>query len=128
MVELRSRSINLVKKLLRIERSNPYLIAGTIEWRLNGPEGPLHRDFGPARESAGHKEWLQNGRLHRVNGPAIENGESSFWFFNGKPHRLDGPALILNSGSTEYWINGIMYSESDYWKEINKNHEYSLKK
>jgi hypothetical protein len=56
---------------------------GTQEWYLNGN---LHREDGPARESAdGYKEWYLNGNRHREDGPAIEwvDGTKS-WYLNGE--------------------------------------------
>jgi len=46
----------------------------------------------------GTKYWHLNDRLHRENGPAVENA----------------------SGNKSWYLNGYHYSESDYWKELNK--------
>ena len=43
------------------------------------------------------------------------------WYLNGKRHRVNGPALEYADGTKEWWyLNGKIYSESAYWKEINK--------
>ena len=67
------------------------------------------------------RTWYLNGLLHRENGPSVEyaNGDKCWWL-NGKLHREDGPAIELASGYKAWWLNGKEYSESAYWKEINK--------
>ena len=69
----------------------------------------------------GDKHWYLNGKLHRENGPAIEysNG-GKHWCLNGKYHRVDGPATEYANGGKRWWLNGKQYSESAYWKELNK--------
>jgi len=34
-------------------------------------------------------------------------------------HREDGPAVEGNHGFKEWWLNGIKYSEKEYYKVIN---------
>ena len=69
----------------------------------------------------GNKCWHLNGQLHRLNGPACEyaNGDKS-WYLNGKRHREDGPAIEWVNGTKYWYLNGYHYSESEYWKELNK--------
>ena len=43
-----------------------------------------------------------------------------YWYLNGKLHRVDGPAVEWSSGSKMWYLNGIYYYESDYWKELKK--------
>lgn len=65
-------------------------------------------------------EWWLNGQFHREDGPAVEyfNGDK-FWCEDGCRHRLNGPAIELSGGYKAWYINGIQYSEKEYWKEIN---------
>jgi len=39
---------------------------------------------------------------------------------NGKCHREDGPAIEYVDGTKYWYLNRYHYSESDYWKELNK--------
>ena len=63
-----------IKTLLKIETAKPYVVSiGTsliTEWRLDGPDGPLHRDYGPARELVDYKEWWTNGVFIKKVGEA----------------------------------------------------------
>ena len=69
----------------------------------------------------GDKCWWLNGKIHRENGPACEyaNGTKSWWL-NGKCHRENGPAIEWVNGTKHWYLNNKEYSESAYWKEINK--------
>ena len=92
-------------------------------WFLNGE---IHRENGPACEYVyGDKEWFISGKLHREDGPAVQyiSGYKS-WYMDGKRHRENGPAIEytiehVNVG-IGWFLNGKHYSESDYWKELNK--------
>ena len=65
----------------------------------------------------GCKWWFLNGKHHRENGPAIEYPSGSeAWYLNGKLHRENGPAVECEA----WYLNGKHYSESDYWKVLNK--------
>ena len=69
----------------------------------------------------GNKYWCFNGKYHRVNGPAIERANGTkWWVLNGNLHRVNGPAVEYANGTKEWWLNGKEYSESAYWKEMNK--------
>jgi hypothetical protein len=117
-----TRSLTKIKDLLMIEDSKPYKGENneTI-WRLNGPNGVIHRKFGPAViHENGDCEWILNGQLHRKNGPAIVfKGTGNFYYDKGKHHRIDGPA-VDSEVAKEYWINGIRFTESDYLDKIIK--------
>lgn len=54
--------------------------------------------------------------LHNEGAPATKhkNGDE-YWLQNNLYHRLDGPAIVLTYGEY-YHINGIKYSEKNYWK------------
>ena len=69
----------------------------------------------------GDKFWYFNGVYHRVNGPAVErnNGHKS-WCLNGEYHRINGPAVEYTDGTKAWFLNGKIYSESAYWKELDK--------
>lgn len=67
--------------------------------------------------------YFNSGKLHKSYGPAIiwEDGRVEY-YSNGKRHREDGPAVIFfNKGSDifdftkEYWINGVQYTEKEYY-------------
>ena len=65
--------------------------------------------------------WFLNGVPHRENGPAIEYVDGAKrWYLNGKWHRENGPAIENANGDKRWYLNGTKYSESDYWKELNK--------
>lgn len=62
----------------------------------------------------------EDNKIHRKIGPACEfYNESAIWFFNGKISRLDGPAFIASYKVDSWWIDGIKYSEEDYYKQLN---------
>ncbi len=101
------------------------------EWR--NLSGALHREDGPAIEyTSGCKKYFLNGELHREDGPAIEwpdgiiqksfnleneNGvcySGRSWWKHGKMHRIGGPALIIDNGLSEWWVDGVQYSEIEY--------------
>ena len=92
---------------------------GDKEWYK---DGELHREDGPACEYAdGDKYWYLNDKCHREDGPAIECASGSKeWYINGLRHREDGPAVEYVSGDKYWYLNDKGYSESDYWKEIEK--------
>jgi len=87
-------------------------------------EGLLHREDGPAYESAsGNKLWYVNGKLHRLDGPAVEYcyGDKE-WRVNGRLHRTDGPAVVYNHGiKFWFWVNGYQITDevNDWMKEQN---------
>ena len=69
----------------------------------------------------GNKFWYLNGELHREDGPAIEYDDGyKIWYLNGKYHRVDAPAGEYANGGKSWYLNGRCYTESDYWKELNK--------
>ena len=88
-------------------------------WYLNGQR---HRVNGPAIEYAdGTKRWYLNDKLHRENGPAVEYADGEkWWWLNGLLHRENGPAVEYADGTKKWYLNGRCYTESAYWKEINK--------
>lgn len=54
--------------------------------------------------------------LHNEGGPAIEWKNGSYHYYcNNLYHRLDGPA-VKNLDSYQFFINGCIYAEKDYWK------------
>ena len=67
------------------------------------------------------KRWWLNGELHREDGPAVEyaNGNKAWWL-NDKLHRVNGPAVEYGNGDKDWWLHGRHYSESAYWKELQK--------
>ena len=81
--------------------------AGTICWYKDAKCKILHRENGPAVESAdGDKFWWQNGRRHRTDGPAIEWCNSTKeWHQTGQLHRTDGPAIEWASGIKSWYQN-----------------------
>jgi hypothetical protein len=65
---------------------------GIVEWKL--PNGPLHREDGPAYECPdGYKAWYINGLLHREDGPAIDSG---------------------GNGNSGYYLEGYRIPEEDF--------------
>lgn len=74
---------------------------------------------GIIRFSHGDKAWYSKGKFHRKNGPAIEyiNG-TKVWHKNGELHRLDGPAVEFPNKTKSYYIDGINYSEANYWEIV----------
>ena len=82
-----------------------FKIPNKTTWYRNGK---LHRDDGPAVESAnGTKAWYKYGRRHRSNGPAIIHPDGyKEWWSNGEIHREDGPAIISPYGYQAWFLNG----------------------
>jgi hypothetical protein len=89
---------------------------GKKEWFIDGIR---HRTDGPAYENPASKckEWFINGIRHRDGGPAIETATYAHWYKNGKLHREDGPAADYNSGSKQWFLDGIEYTEADFKKK-----------
>ena len=92
---------------------------GDKYWHLNGKP---HRENGPACEYRnGTVAWYLNGQRHRENGPACEyTSGTKAWFLNDKRHRINGPAIEYTDGNKSWYLKGKKYSESDYWKELQK--------
>ncbi len=60
-------------------------------------------------------------QFHRVDGPAvIYYSGTKFWYKNSQLHREDGPAVIYHDGAKSWFINGIEYSEKDYYIKLKK--------
>jgi len=68
----------------------------------------------------GDKCYYLNDKFHREDGPAFDSDLGKEWRIHGKLHREDGPAVIWRIGSKAYYLNGIGYSEEDYWNEIKR--------
>lgn len=71
--------------------------------------------------------YYKKDELHREDGPAVIYDERSGYFvcieyrIDNNLHRLDGPAYIsFNMGYIDYYIGGLGYTESDYYKKILK--------
>lgn len=45
---------------------------------------------------------------------------TKLWYFNGVRHRENAPAVEYANGNKWWFMNGKYYSESDYWKVLNK--------
>ena len=93
-------------------------------------DGKYHREDGPAAEwSNGNKWWCKHGQFHREDGPAIKWTRGGKWFIHGKLHREDGPAIDYHNGYKYYYLEGIKYTEEEYWekiKELNKCKLFNL--
>ena len=65
------------------------------------------------------------GQRHRVEGPAVEltNGDK-FWYQNDLFHRTDGPAVELSNGVRLWRLHGVEYTESEYYKELERNNDH----
>jgi hypothetical protein len=72
----------------------------------------------------GAKYWCLNGQLHRKDGPAVEWPDGTkMWYLYDRYHREDGPAVEYHDCSkcSKYWyLDGINFTEEDFWKEIFK--------
>lgn len=129
-------------KLHRIGKP-AHIFGGNIYYYVNGL---LHRRNAPAVITTSYEEYYKYGLLHNLNGPAkiyISSNYSELeceYFCNGKLHRLDGPARIFRNKRLEYYqhnklhrddgpaiefnnlkgffINGVRYSEKNYWMII----------
>lgn len=56
-----------------------------------------------------------NGQLHRDDGPAVESANGSKeWWQDGKRSRVDGPAVELANGTKEWWIAGQRLLEEQF--------------
>lgn len=94
---------------------------GTTSHEIDHTSKTLHREDGPAIESAGEYYWYHKGELHREDGPAIEyEDEYREWYLNGRLHRTDGPAIYIDSdgssdGSRDGWyLEGEEFFEREY--------------
>lgn len=79
-------------------------------------DGQLHRDDGPAViHHSGYQAWHQYGEFHRMDGPAVINANGyTAWFQNGLRHRIDGPAAHFSNGDLEFWIDGVLMTQSEF--------------
>lgn len=69
----------------------------------------LHRENGPAIDSAGLRAWFSRGVCTRADDPAIEWGDGHYaWFTAGRLHRIGGPA-VSRERSTEYRVEGRLH-------------------
>ena len=97
------------------------------EWRL-APDGPLHREHGPAWRLSGREleeeSWYRNGFLHREDGPArvVKTRDGvpveEQWFKDGQCHRDgDEPALMKYEkgklSATYYHHYGELHRDGD---------------
>ena len=77
-------------------------------------------------DEKGTKYWYLNGKLHREDGPALEEDGIKYWYLNGKLHREDGPAIENPYGPKSWWLNGIQYSEKEYWNQLSPVKELTV--
>lgn len=66
-------------------------------------------------------------KLHRLVGPAVVSidGDKEWWR-NGKLHNENGYAVFFPGIYAEYYLDGVEYSEYDYYKTIYPNEEITL--
>ena len=92
---------------------------GTKVWCRNGVK---HRDGDlPAVEHTdGTKVWLKYGKRHRDgDNPAVIYEEGTkVWCKNDIAHREDGPALEYTNGDKYYYLEGIQYTQENYYKTL----------
>jgi hypothetical protein len=68
------------------------------------------------------KVYFRNGQYHRLDGPAITYDDGSkLWYKENKLHREDGPAIEWVNNQNFYYLDGVEYSENDYYTKVNKN-------
>ena len=80
--------------------------------------GECHREDGPAMIFPdGLTCWYYEGNLHREGGPAIEDLKYDERVNRGHLTIVHGEAMI---GSSEYWLDGVRYTQEDYVK-INRD-------
>lgn len=48
------------------------------------------------------------------------DGIAIFYDANGRLHRSNGPAIIRPDGVNGWCFHGIVYTENDYWKIVNR--------
>lgn len=73
--------------------------------------------------------WIIPGKIwHREDGPAfINNLGTQEWWINNERHRIGGPSTtnafqhMFESGSPNFHINGISYTEQEYWALMPKH-------
>lgn len=49
-----------------------------------------------------------------------QNGIVTFHDEDGRLHRSNGPAIIRPDGDNGWCFQGIVYTENDYWKIVNR--------
>ena len=45
-------------------------------------------------------------------------GTRRYYNHAGQLHRLEGPAVVWRSGSVQWWLNGVPYTEQDYHAQL----------
>jgi hypothetical protein len=80
----------------------------------------------------GVHRYLYNQRnlllpIHCESSPAILYRDGSFaWMMHGFYHNPNGPAIVSQDGKVkQYWLNGSLYSEYDYFKMIDSDYDRS---
>lgn len=73
------------------------------------------------------KVWMLDGKIHGEGFPAvIWKCGTKEWRNKGILHRLNGPAIEYFYGEKEYWLNGAMYSEEQYYEKLNPVKEMTV--
>lgn len=107
----------------------------TWTWQVTGidyiylnDKGVLHRIYGPAYVSKKYKiiKWYKEGKLHRTGGPALQHQSTLHWYKEGELHNLEGPAVVDPAGPYQYWIDGVRYTEKQYYWEIKRRKKKGL--
>lgn len=85
-----------------------YTSRGWDNYRRNVDKCKLHRDDGPAWESARTTMWFQHGRLHRDNGPALTKQLFRRTYIHGLSwnHRESSTAYLNEPVQLQVWYNG----------------------
>lgn len=61
----------------------------------------------------------QQDKFHCVDSPAIEYSTGGkCWYKHGVPHRIGGPAMTSPYGPDEYWVNGLKFTEEEYYQYV----------
>jgi hypothetical protein len=53
-------------------------------------------------------------------GVAEYTSESKAYYLNGKKHRVDGPAVEFVNGYKEWFLNGIYYSQEEWFELLSE--------
>jgi hypothetical protein len=70
---------------------------------------------------SGDKVWFKDGKIHKIGGPAIIQGSFQAWYCMGRLHRTDGPAIVRKDGDSEWWVDGTMLSEDEFYRFVDQD-------
>lgn len=87
--------------------------------RLTARQTPLESTV--YKLDSGAEVWFRDGKIHRVGDPAITQESFQAWYIDGKLHRTDGPAVVRKNEASEWWVQGVMLTEDEFYRFVDQD-------